>query len=524
MSFKLLAIRPLEGTDPSLLKGLKPNCIYRFYNEYDYLYEYDENTGEGKSFIGYQDQYFKEASNKEYDYLKLEKKEIKAIKYNKQLPDNFFGDNISVSAVVGENGSGKSSLLELFYFVISSLEDNNKDFYVPRPTVLLDVFLQEDNIVYRLYFNNRKIIVDFEQVNEFSDIHGLYKFIFTENVFVTDKLPYLSEGFLKATYNHVQNYALYGFNSHNRRWLEHIFNVGRENINITINPNRQFGNIDVNTEAVHSYRRLLIYVFGFRERKLLEKLYVSNYQINLDVDNISKLIDSEGENLFVSKVISNYLLNVNRLSKRLTHLRTEEIESIVFQKYLPEFVDIFLGEIQGEVYKNNFIKSKICDFMVGVQKEPPRIHIEEPYLIYYFAFIYAFKEFFQILQKSENYKMYRFLIGFGTGIGDILNKVIKIRLQTSIESAEFKLDCKKSIKENIASMLRSYLINLVDNDEFFLLKQLCEFYYFEKFIKDEDEKVLIEKFVKANNSILFEDMDNEIIKNYNDDFIKLRFN
>lgn len=121
MSFKLLAIRPLEGTDPSLLKGLKPNCIYRFYNEYDYLYEYDENTEKGKSFIDYQKQYFNEASNKEENYLKLENREIIAIKCEKQLPDGFFGENINVSAIVGENGSGKSSLLELFYgFVFNS--------------------------------------------------------------------------------------------------------------------------------------------------------------------------------------------------------------------------------------------------------------------------------------------------------------------------------------------------------------------------------------------------------------------
>lgn len=515
MSFKLLAIRPLEGTDPSLLKGLKPNCVYRFYNEYDYLYEYDESTREGESFIDYQDQYFREASNKEDDYLKLEKKEIKVIKYNKELPDGFFGKNINVSAVVGENGSGKSSLLELFYYAISSLEDNEKVFYVPRPTVLLDVFLQEDNIIYRLYFNNRKIIVDFEKINELSNIHGLYKFIFTENVFVTDKLPYLSKDFLKATYNHVQNCALYGLNSQNRQWLAHVFNVGRENINITINPNRQFGNIDINTETVHSYRRLLIYVFGFRERKLLEKLYVSNYQINLDVYNISKLIDSGGENLLVSKVICDFLVKVERMNEKSVLLSPDNNNTNLLNEQLPAFIDLFLKEIQGEVYRNNFMKSKICDFIAEFQKGSPRIHIEEPYLIYYYAFIYAFKEFFQILQKSENYRMYRFLTNFSIqGFKKTLRRVVQNRLLT-----EYELTEKRWIKEEIASLLRDYIYYLDENDDYYLLKELCD-YYHDRFIKGEDEEVLIEKFVKANNSILFEEMDNELIKNYNDDFIK----
>lgn len=35
--FKLLAIRPLEGTSSKLLKGLKKDQIYSLYNEYSYV-------------------------------------------------------------------------------------------------------------------------------------------------------------------------------------------------------------------------------------------------------------------------------------------------------------------------------------------------------------------------------------------------------------------------------------------------------------------------------------------------------
>ena len=40
--------------------------------------------------------------------LKIEKKENSL--------DNFFGDNINITAIVGENGSGKSSILELISY------------------------------------------------------------------------------------------------------------------------------------------------------------------------------------------------------------------------------------------------------------------------------------------------------------------------------------------------------------------------------------------------------------------------
>lgn len=36
MNFKLLAIRPLEGTSKDLIKSLKIGEIYKLYNEYSY--------------------------------------------------------------------------------------------------------------------------------------------------------------------------------------------------------------------------------------------------------------------------------------------------------------------------------------------------------------------------------------------------------------------------------------------------------------------------------------------------------
>lgn len=36
------------------------------------------------------------------------------------LPDDFFGSNITVQAIVGQNGSGKSSILELMYRAVNN--------------------------------------------------------------------------------------------------------------------------------------------------------------------------------------------------------------------------------------------------------------------------------------------------------------------------------------------------------------------------------------------------------------------
>jgi hypothetical protein len=104
MSFKLLAIRPLEGCNPKFLKNLEENRIYQFYNDYEFL----DNNGD-----------------KIKDFGKGVYKEVKQIKQKKEfsVPENLFDQGqtkINISAIVGKNGSGKSALVELL--LVSILE------------------------------------------------------------------------------------------------------------------------------------------------------------------------------------------------------------------------------------------------------------------------------------------------------------------------------------------------------------------------------------------------------------------
>ena len=54
-------------------------------------------------------------------------KEKKESKDNEYL-ENFFGDKINVTAIVGENGSGKSNILEMLF--TNNIIDDCKFFYV----------------------------------------------------------------------------------------------------------------------------------------------------------------------------------------------------------------------------------------------------------------------------------------------------------------------------------------------------------------------------------------------------------
>lgn len=106
MSFKLLAIRPLEGCNPKFLKNLEENRIYKFYNDY----------------------IFQDAKGNEItDFSRLI--QVSNIKYESTTPINLYGDKINISAIVGKNGSGKSALVELFIACINqmSLKLKNED-------------------------------------------------------------------------------------------------------------------------------------------------------------------------------------------------------------------------------------------------------------------------------------------------------------------------------------------------------------------------------------------------------------
>src|SRR5690554_7314928 len=78
MSFKLLAIRPIKDCDSGILKGLVPNCIYQFYNEYDFYYKQNSETEELQSYIEYQERNLIDKSKKKD--LALIYKSIEAIK------------------------------------------------------------------------------------------------------------------------------------------------------------------------------------------------------------------------------------------------------------------------------------------------------------------------------------------------------------------------------------------------------------------------------------------------------------
>lgn len=98
MNFKIIAIRPLANCNQQFLKNLKEFEFYTFYNDYNFKESLEEN--------------------------KIE------FTYKKSIPDDFFyvkraNSNIdfpiNISAIVGKNGAGKSTIVELMYVAFYNL-------------------------------------------------------------------------------------------------------------------------------------------------------------------------------------------------------------------------------------------------------------------------------------------------------------------------------------------------------------------------------------------------------------------
>ena len=135
MSFKLLAIRPLEGCEKHILNNLQVNQFYFFDDAYE---QYEE-----------------------YDFIK--KKE----NYNELTPEFYYSKNensestlqsININAIVGKNGSGKSSIIEFLLRLLNNFfkgidEQKKLENLIFIEGIVGELYILQNNITYKIYIN-----------------------------------------------------------------------------------------------------------------------------------------------------------------------------------------------------------------------------------------------------------------------------------------------------------------------------------------------------------------------------------
>lgn len=236
-NFKIIALRVLKGCPKHLCKALDPNKTYFFFEGYT-------NT-RGGEFIKKNEK--REETLRIYD-VKGEGKRV--------IP-------VEVSAIVGKNGEGKSSMIELMIRVINNFAysngyRNNQNSLSYVNDLKAALFYEMDNRIYCIRCDQDGV--------KWMDSHREMQINGKEDA---EKLAEIKEHHQqKLFYSLVINYALYAYNStlfkheaSGKPWLDGLFHKNDSyQTPLVLNPMRTNGDIDINNE-LHLARQRLMSIF-----------------------------------------------------------------------------------------------------------------------------------------------------------------------------------------------------------------------------------------------------------------------
>lgn len=304
MSFKLLAIRPLKGCRARFLKNLEEDRIYKFYNDY----------------------FFLENKNGEITEIQCEDSVPKTL-YEKS------GLDIQISALVGKNGSGKSSLLELLYASCSAIAINQK-------------IIGNKNVD----VEGLKVAIFYNIGNDYYNIEVISSKVKCYNINDKTKITKENDEILKDFFYTIAiNYSLYGLNEKVLgNWISALFhkNDGYQTP-LVINPYRREGNIDVNTELHLAQTRLITNILLTDNRKILNGKEIDSVCFELDTNKNKP----EEQDISVKSNYSTFNKAYNALyDNNNYYLKESEEKKIPHFKELMNYVLCKVKKI-SEVYK-----------------------------------------------------------------------------------------------------------------------------------------------------------------------------
>ena len=354
-NFQLIAIRPFK-TAQKHIKNLK-NQIYQFYHSFKF-----EEDG-------------------------------KLIRYKEGIEDILYNSDdlkISISAIVGENGSGKSTITELLFLAINKLSRLKKiesEQELEDSEIYLDLYVKTD----RLY----KISVG-------NSIHvEMYGFDDTTKTYQDPKAISLDEfNFEQFFYSVVVNYSLFGLNSKILgKWLDPLFHKNDTyQVPIVLNPKRVEGNIDINTEEYLGKSRLLSNILerGIDwENENVEPIIGDKVPIQLEICfDFEKLKQARSKYTGAKKTQEEI---INEIDNILAYLNINEIKALSFVKEIKEYIyyklisigikyDSTYGEFVNIKEENAFKKGKLKHYINALWSDESHITFKLKQAINYLRF------------------------------------------------------------------------------------------------------------------------------------------
>ncbi|MEZ7515342.1 hypothetical protein [Flavobacterium frigidarium] len=333
-NFKIIAIRALSGCNNEYTKVLELNKLYYFYSDYLITNKNGIETISNKSLDNYPEKIFN----------------IKGV--NNEIV-------INISAIVGKNGSGKSSVIDLLFRAINNVAYNFKSQKLnTNKTITADLKIVEKLQVEFYYQTDKfyKVVVKNEKIevftfNEWGEI----------NLNSIDKTFNLSHLF----YTEAVNYSHYAYNSldfgyyKNEKfvdWLKELFHKNDSyQTPLVLNPMRTEGNFNINIENDLVRQRLLA--------NLLRPVQKGNLDFRKIGDNLEahklilKLRDTKTEVSYWEKgEKNNFIEKFYNLSVFKVPERNDIVKILMFELVnLPNFNIDLLNEKKYAVARSYII-------------------------------------------------------------------------------------------------------------------------------------------------------------------------
>lgn len=337
-------------------------------------------------------------------------------KKRKSYPNSFFGDKINIQAIVGKNGSGKTSVLDLMYMAINNFSymferGNDRpgaaDLYYVK-NLYLNIYFTIENNPFVLTCNGDKIgfddlVFEIDKKNS-ADFKEKYEEKEDKYKGISDtEIPEKLKNFF---YTIVSNYSLQSFISSNyicevyvhkkdgdkqwdeectSSWIDSIFhkNDGYKR-SIVLNPYRNYGVIDMENELELSKERFVALMIKDKEIDDDYSLEQINYSIsNRKVDELRK---------FFSASIAE-ILYTQKDTKTLEGELDKIVKSIdVGDENFEEYLNTYLHNDDRYKYLSDF-------FHFSILQDSPK----EKKL----CLLYLYKKICQIVLKYPEYADYK---------------------------------------------------------------------------------------------------------------------